>query len=176
MEFPDPSKLPALTSGKSRQQKALVKKLKSLNHRELDKVFHTLHEEAFETMDCLSCANCCKTTSPVFTEKDIQRIARHLRMRPSEFTETYLRLDEEEDYVLQSSPCAFLLDDNTCMVYEVRPKACRGWLPKYRSCGHAQAAEPHTAQHGCLSGSIWHLAATGGTVCLTNSSLISSIQ
>ncbi|MEZ4685464.1 MAG: YkgJ family cysteine cluster protein [Bacteroidia bacterium] len=127
MNFPDPSSLKELASGKARQNKELLKKLKSLNHRELDEAFHVLHEEAFAKMDCLDCANCCKTTSPVFTEKDIQRIAKHLRMRPSEFAEAYLRLDEDEDYVLKTSPCAFLLEDNTCLVYEVRPKACRGY-------------------------------------------------
>ncbi|MFK7970850.1 MAG: YkgJ family cysteine cluster protein [Bacteroidia bacterium] len=127
MDFPDRKALPALASGRARQNKALLNKLRKIKPNKLDKAFHDLHEEAFSHMDCLDCANCCKTTSPVFTEKDIQRIARHLRMRPAHFTETYLRLDEDEDYVLQESPCAFLLDDNTCMVYDVRPRACRGY-------------------------------------------------
>src|SRR5262245_24333414 len=52
-----------------------------------------LHEEAFEKIDCLQCANCCKSYSPRFKTPDIKRIARHLRMRESEFIDTYLRLD-----------------------------------------------------------------------------------
>ena len=127
MEFPDPSELPKLVSGRSKQNKAFLKKLRKEKPNRLDSAFHEAHDEAFSNMDCLSCANCCKTTSPVFTEKDIQRIARHLRMRPANFTETYLRLDEDEDYVLLQAPCPFLLDDNACMVYEVRPRACRGY-------------------------------------------------
>ena len=73
---------------------------------------HQLHEEVFACTDCLKCANCCSTTGPLFTDKDIGRIAKHLRIKPSEFTEKYLRIDEDKDYVLQQVPCAFLEEDN----------------------------------------------------------------
>jgi Fe-S-cluster containining protein len=86
---------------------------------------HQLHEEVFACTDCLECANCCSTTGPLFTDKDIGRIAKHLRIKPSEFTERYLRIDEDKDYVLQQVPCAFLGEDNRCSIYDVRPKACR---------------------------------------------------
>ena len=95
-------------------------KAKSLNH-----LFNDLHETEFETMDCLSCANCCKTTSPIFRNADINRLAKHLRMKAGVFTEKYLTLDNDNDYVLQKSPCSFLNEDNTCQVYDVRPLACR---------------------------------------------------
>ena len=36
----------------------------------------------------------------------------------------YLKRDEDDFMVLQSSPCAFLDQDNSCFIYEVRPKAC----------------------------------------------------
>ena len=84
-----------------------------------------MHEEVFECTDCLKCANCCTTTGPLFTDKDISRIAKHLRIKPSEFTQQYLRIDEDRDYVLKSGPCTFLEEDNSCSIYEVRPKACR---------------------------------------------------
>jgi Fe-S-cluster containining protein len=61
----------------------------------------------------------------LFTSADIERIAKHLRQKPQQFIEQYLRIDEDNDYVLQSVPCAFLDQDNTCFIYEVRPKACR---------------------------------------------------
>ena len=91
----------------------------------LDKHIHTLHQETFACIDCLECANCCTTTGPLFTDKDIARIAKHLGIKPSVFTQKYLRIDEDKDYVLQSVPCTFLNDDNRCDIYEVRPKACR---------------------------------------------------
>ena len=46
-------------------------------------------------------------------------------MKEQQFIEAYLRVDEENDYVLQSVPCTFLGEDNYCCIYEVRPKACR---------------------------------------------------
>lgn len=45
-------------------------------------------------------------------------------MKPSVFIDTYLRIDEDNDYVLQSVPCPFLGGDNYCSIYDVRPKAC----------------------------------------------------
>jgi hypothetical protein len=83
-----------------------------------------LHEEAFEKIDCLQCANCCKNYSPRFKTPDIKRISRHLKMRESDFIAAYLRLDEEGDYVVRSTPCPFLGADNYCSIYEVRPSDC----------------------------------------------------
>ena len=84
-----------------------------------------LHDEVFEEIDCLKCGNCCRTTGPLFLQKDIERLAKRFRIRPGEFIEQYLRMDEEGAYVLQSVPCPFLGEDNYCSVYEDRPKACR---------------------------------------------------
>lgn len=102
-----------------------IKKAKKANSRSLDDQFHKLHQEAFRKIDCLVCANCCKTTSPIFRDVDIKRLSKRLRMPESKFIDTYLKIDEDRDYVLQSSPCAFLGDDNYCSVYEDRPLACR---------------------------------------------------
>ena len=82
------------------------------------------HNEVFSTTDCLQCANCCKTTGPLFTNKDIERIAKYSRLKPGKFIENYLFLDEDNDYVLQKLPCPFLGEDNFCSIYNVRPKAC----------------------------------------------------
>ena len=79
----------------------------------------------FNEVDCLACANCCKTTSPIFRDVDIKRIASLFKITSADFIEKYLNLDEEDDYVLKSSPCTFLNDDNTCSIYENRPLACR---------------------------------------------------
>ena len=117
--------LPQLAKDKHNENKAFFKKLKNKPPKQLDYVMLELHDEAFEKIDCLDCANCCKTTGPLFTDKDIERIAKHFRMKPQEFIETYLRIDEDKDYVLQSVPCTFLGADNYCSIYEVRPKACK---------------------------------------------------
>ena len=93
--------------------------------RNLDKQVHQLHDEVFEEIDCLECAACCKSLGPRITDKDIQRLAKHLRQKEVDFMEQYLRLDEDGDYVFKQMPCPFLMDDNYCSVYEYRPKACR---------------------------------------------------
>jgi Fe-S-cluster containining protein len=110
---------------KSTENKKFLQSLKKKDARELDDVFHKVHNEVFEEVDCLTCANCCKTTSPIFYPTDIERVAKSLRMKPGDFIDQYLRIDEDKDYVLKSSPCPFLDADNYCKVYESRPKACR---------------------------------------------------
>jgi Fe-S-cluster containining protein len=105
--------------------KKFLSKLSKCDARKVDAAFHQQHEEVFEQIDCLHCANCCKTTSPIFYENDIERAAKCMRMRPGDFVSKYLRIDEDKDYVLQSSPCPFLGSDNYCMIYNDRPKACR---------------------------------------------------
>ena len=102
-----------------------LNQLKKQRPKALNLQFNDLHDKEFETMDCLSCANCCRTTSPIFRNADINRIAKHLKVKAGSFTEKYLKLDEDNDYVLQQSPCSFLNEDNTCQIYDVRPLACR---------------------------------------------------
>ena len=84
-----------------------------------------LHEEAFSKVDCLQCANCCRNYSPRFKTPDVKRISRHLKMKESVFIETYLRVDEDGDFVARSAPCPFLGADNFCSIYEQRPSDCR---------------------------------------------------
>lgn len=109
----------------SSQNKKFLLGLKKKNPREVDDAFHAMHEEVFQEVDCLTCANCCKTTSPIFYQTDIERVAKALRLKPGEFIEKYLRIDEDQDFVLKSSPCPFLDSENYCSVYADRPKACR---------------------------------------------------
>ncbi len=119
------SNLPKLAKDKHKENKAFFTKLKKRPPKQLDYIMQELHEAEFENTDCLSCANCCKTTGPLFTDKDIDRISKHFKQKPQQFIENYLRIDEDKDYVLQDTPCTFLDADNYCSIYGVRPKACR---------------------------------------------------
>jgi len=105
----------------------LLKKLAQSDSRKLDEAFHRLHEEVFREIDCLDCANCCRSLGPRITDADISRIAALLRMRPAQFTEKYLHVDEDGDFVFKSMPCPFLAPDNRCEIYDDRPKACRDY-------------------------------------------------
>ena len=116
--------LPQRAKDKHKEHKKFFQKLKKKPPRNLDREMQELHEAEFRRTDCLNCANCCKTTGPLFTNKDIERISRHFRLKPQQFVEQYLRIDEDNDYVLQQLPCPFLGADNYCSIYDVRPKAC----------------------------------------------------
>lgn len=118
-------KLPELAGQKRSENTTFFKKLRAKKPKRLDTDVQIIHHEVFQETDCLTCANCCKTTGPLFTDIDIDRIAKHLKLKPSDFIETYLRIDEDKDYVLQSVPCTFLGTDNYCSIYDVRPRACR---------------------------------------------------
>lgn len=108
-----------------KENKNFYDKIQRTKPKQLDSHFHQLHNKVFESIDCLSCANCCKTTSPIFYNRDVDRLAKYLKQKPGDFIEQYLRVDEENDYVLKQAPCPFLGSDNYCSVYEARPIACR---------------------------------------------------
>lgn len=142
------------------ENKKLAQKLKKVSSQKLDKVFHEEHGQAFRKIDCLQCANCCKTTSPLFRDVDIRRIAKRLRMPESRFISQYLRIDEDNDYVLQSSPCTFLGADNMCSIYEDRPLACREY--------------PHTDRKNMYQ--IIHLTLINSQICPAVSRIFTEIK
>jgi Fe-S-cluster containining protein len=115
---------------KNWQSKSLEKQsqfkqfLKNSDSKKLLKQLPQAHEQAFETVDCLACANCCKNYSPRFKPPDVKRIAKYLKRSESELNDTYLRRDEDGDFVVKQSPCPFLGSDNYCSIYEVRPSDC----------------------------------------------------
>lgn len=107
------------------KQKLYKQYLQKADKNDVLKQLPDLHEQAFSKVDCLQCANCCKNYSPRFKTPDIKRISKHLKMRESDFIETYLVVDEEGDFVVKSLPCPFLGADNFCTIYDERPSDCR---------------------------------------------------
>ena len=110
--------------------------LQKLQPKDLDQTTHAFHDEVFEQIDCLECANCCRGTGPLLKSKDVERLSKSLNVKPGVFTEKYLRVDEDNDFVFKKMPCPFLNDDNYCSQYENRPNACREF--------------PHTQQRNIL--------------------------
>lgn len=110
---------------KQKEHQKFLAQLKKKPPKNLDVTVQNIHDEVFKNINCLKCANCCKTTGPLFTEKDIERISKGLKMKAVDFESRFLRTDEDQDKVLNSLPCWFLNEDNTCSIYEIRPKACR---------------------------------------------------
>ncbi len=110
--IPDLENLAAKALSKKRDFKALAQRVRKLKPQKADEIFRQLHQDAFEHINCLACANCCKGLGPRLTEHDIARLSSVLKMKTSGFKETYLRIDEDGDNVFQAMPCPFLLEDN----------------------------------------------------------------
>ncbi|MDA1149074.1 MAG: YkgJ family cysteine cluster protein [Bacteroidetes bacterium] len=125
MNIPALNKLKSLAKDRAKSHKEYLEKLAKHPAKDLDYKVQEIHDQVFDKVDCLSCANCCKTTGPLLTSADISRIAKHLKLKEAQFVDDYLRKDEDNDYVLQTLPCPFLGTDNYCSIYSVRPKACR---------------------------------------------------
>ena len=123
----DYEKYMQLAVSRKKDYKQVLQKLKKLKSSELNRVFNEYHDEAFEIIDCLECANCCSSISPAVKDSDISRISKHIRIKPSKVVDTYMEMDSENDYIMNVSPCPFLMLDNYCRIYESRPLACKGY-------------------------------------------------
>lgn len=108
---------------KSDWKKYYVKNKKKLAG--IDTIVHQIHNKISAKTDCLQCANCCRTLGPRLTDKDVERMAKALRMKSNDVISKYLQIDEDNDLVFKTMPCPFLGSDNYCAIYENRPKACR---------------------------------------------------
>ena len=106
-------------------QKEYKRLLEKGDKNKMLKALPELHEEAFNKIDCLECANCCRNFSPRFKQPDIKRIAKTLGMKEGQLVAEYLTIDTDGDFVVKHSPCPFLADDNTCNIYDDRPSDCR---------------------------------------------------
>tara|TARA_B110001469_G_C9584371_1_gene289829 strand:+ start:120 stop:716 length:597 start_codon:yes stop_codon:yes gene_type:complete len=117
--------LPKLAKDAKKENKKYFVNLRKRTPKNLDYVMQELHDKEFKKTDCLTCGNCCKTTSPIFTDTDTERISKHLKMRVADFESKYLERDTDDFMVLKTAPCSFFDEsDNTCFIYDVRPKAC----------------------------------------------------
>ena len=106
-----------------------LSKLQKDPPRKLDELTMTVEKEVWHEVDCMSCANCCKTMSPTYNSKDIKRISAHLNMTVQQFKDKWLTKERiTGDWLNKTTPCQFLdLDTNMCGIYEVRPVDCAGF-------------------------------------------------
>src|SRR5436190_10364636 len=86
--------------GNRKKRLQLKKFLKSLQHRKvpgLDPMAQRLNKEAFQKIDCLQCANCCKTMTPTWKKTEVRRIAESMGLSYDEYFKKYLKVDKEGD-------------------------------------------------------------------------------
>ena len=141
--------------------KKVIKDLSKSPKKEFDQMINQAHEKVFSEMNCLECANCCKTTSPIIKETDIKRISKFLNLSSNQFKDQYLLKDEDSDWVFNRTPCVFLNEsDNSCSIYHVRPEACQDY--------------PHTARKNMHK--ILDLTLRNAEICPAVSRMISSFS
>jgi Fe-S-cluster containining protein len=99
--------------------------MKSRDHS--DRILRRIAEGIEEQIDCTQCANCCKVATAKVSERDVERLAKHLRIPRARFLAEYTVESEEEGRILkrtEEAGCVFL-DGTTCTVYEARPDTCQ---------------------------------------------------
>ncbi|MBN2616756.1 MAG: YkgJ family cysteine cluster protein [Spirochaetales bacterium] len=109
------------------ENKKFIMILKRLRAKTLDREINVLHDRAFAEIDCLKCGNCCRTVPAIIQQKDIKALAKRFHCRPIVWEKEFTVRDEDEDLVMNQTPCPFIADDNYCMYYEDKPKYCRDY-------------------------------------------------
>lgn len=105
---------------------AFLNKLKSeTNKNDLITKLKVAHDDVFEKIDCVKCANCCKTAPPILNSEDISRLAKYMNISKKSFIKHHVFEDLTGEYTMNGVPCAFLEDDGKCNVYDIRPQSCR---------------------------------------------------
>jgi Fe-S-cluster containining protein len=114
-----------VTAGRKRKSlSAFLDKLDKVVPEDMPVIVEKADAIMWKKVNCMDCANCCKTMTPTFTKTDISRISAHLDMKPKEFVDRWLMKEEDSgDWVNKTQPCQFL-DGNKCSIYDVRPRDC----------------------------------------------------
>jgi uncharacterized protein len=114
-------------------------------HNFVERRFKTIAQDVEESIDCTSCANCCRVATTQITERDVEHLARFLRVKVADFLRDYTEQTEEEGRILKRNEngCVFL-DGNLCSVYDARPHTCELF--------------PHLVKgNGSLLSRMWHM-------------------
>lgn len=133
----------------------IVNRLVHKSNKKIDQLADEMHDQVFEKVDCLDCANCCKTIPAMVSKTDSKRISKYLGLKEKEFEKQYLTRDDDQDWVMKVSPCVFLAEDNTCDIYDVRPKACRQY-PHTNDLEFKQNAHLH-ADNAVYCPAVYHI-------------------
>lgn len=102
-----------------------LRSLKIKDELSVDNFSKQIHKETFDEIDCLQCGNCCKNSKPYLDDEDIQNISNYLSKSVQFIKDKYIEIDEENEWSFNALPCPFLESNNSCKIYEVRPKDCR---------------------------------------------------
>jgi Fe-S-cluster containining protein len=109
--------------------------MKSRDHS--DRILRRIAEGIEDAIDCTACANCCRVATAKVTERDVERLAKYLHVKPSRVMSDYVVESAEEGHVLrrdERTGCVFL-SGNECTVYDARPESCQRFPNVVRGTG-----------------------------------------
>ncbi|HUQ97325.1 MAG TPA: YkgJ family cysteine cluster protein [Chitinophagaceae bacterium] len=112
-------------SSGEQQLRQFISDLEQAAPANLDAEAERLEPEVWREIECLACANCCRSMSPSYSTSDIKRIATHFRLSVVAFKEKWLLKNEKGQWMNRLQPCPFLnLQTNKCIIYSIRPADC----------------------------------------------------
>ncbi len=114
-------------------------------HKFVERRFKAIAQDTEASIDCTACANCCRVATTQVTERDLERLSRHLGVSVAEVLKKYTTESTEEGRILKRTEngCVFL-QGNLCSVYESRPHTCELF--------------PHLVKgNGSLLSRMWHM-------------------
>ena len=109
------------------------------SHDHSDRILRRIAETIEDQIDCRQCANCCRETDAPVTQRDVDRLARHFRVKGQRIMADYVVESDsaEEPYRLRrhdNGECIFL-SGNECTVYDARPEVCQRYPHLVRGSG-----------------------------------------
>jgi Fe-S-cluster containining protein len=97
-------------------------------HNFVERKFRRIAQEVQDAIDCMECANCCRVATVRLADRDIEKLAKFLGIKPSQFLRDYTQETADEGLILKrtDSGCVFL-EGKACVVYEARPHICENF-------------------------------------------------
>ncbi len=117
------------------------KHMKSFDHS--DRILRRIAEGIEEQIDCLQCANCCRVATAKVTERDVERLAKYLHVKPSRFMAEYVGNERGRGPDSEARPEDRLRFSERQRVHGLRRAA--GELPEISARGARQRVDrqPH---------------------------------
>jgi Fe-S-cluster containining protein len=110
------------------------------SHNFVERQFRRTAEEIEDQIDCRQCGECCRVGEVELKERDVEKLARFLRIGVQQFLDQYAREGEDGNVILRRTEagCVFLAG-NDCSVYEERPVTCERFPHLIRGQGSIQS-------------------------------------